>query len=166
MDNLTPQSATPTAPFAVPGGCPRRRRAFVPHRPLHTLRLPLPPPPAAGRLVAPTGELGDGRTRGPPLRAPWEGGGEFGIRHSEFGIYTIYCGYFCFFCPRCCVSTFFLRNVWYYGATAREGVPVPRWHRLCLRCGRSAAGRTAVPAARLDRRAGQVFPLRLLRRCA
>ena len=41
-------------PFAVPGECPRLF-AFVPRRPLHTLRLPLPPPLAAGKLAAMVG---------------------------------------------------------------------------------------------------------------
>ena len=45
-------------PFAVPGECPQLF-AFVPRRPLHTLPLPLSPPPAAGKLVAMVGMTGD-----------------------------------------------------------------------------------------------------------
>ena len=46
----------------------RRRRAFLAHRSLHTLRLPLTPPLAVGKLVA-------AATRSPPFLCHWQRSG-------------------------------------------------------------------------------------------
>ena len=49
------QQVADDSPFAVPGRNFTCQSRLVSCRPLHTLRLPLPPPLAAGKLVAMVG---------------------------------------------------------------------------------------------------------------